>query len=526
MRHVTIKYLLLFAVAVASGCIRNDIPYPRIVAEITAFSVEGQVGETVIDNAKRSVTVNLAETVDIREVRVLSFDVSNDAKIDPEVTEYVDLTLPLKYTLTTYQDYVWTIIGQQDIERYLTVQNQVGEAVFHYDPVRGDYQVVVYVSKSQPITDVTITSMKLGPSNAVTTPDFTTVRDFTKAVTFTVKYHDITEVWTVVVMRADSDVITGDANAWARFATLKGSYAASSGVPTFEYKKAGAADWTKVPEGDVTVDGGNFSARITGLEPATQYVYRSLLGSSAGTQREFTTEAETQVPNMSFNDWYKDTKTWYPDLDLSEANYWWDSGNKGANSLAETNPTSPEEAFVVSGKAARLSSTSAAGVFAAASIFTGKFIRAIIKFPVSDSGAELEFGKPYTSRPQKLKGFYCYKPGTIDKASANYQYLKNTQDSCIIYAILGDWDVPCTINTSTGTFIDVKNDPHIIAYGEMRASRTMSAYEPFTADMVYRSTERKPKYLVLVASASKYGDYFTGSTSSVLYIDQFEFVFE
>lgn len=35
-------------------------------------------------------------------------------------------------------------------------------------------------------------------------------------------------------------------------------------------------------------------------------------------------------------------------------NYFWDSGNKGANTLSELNPTSPEETFVVSGEAQRL----------------------------------------------------------------------------------------------------------------------------------------------------------------------------
>ena len=38
---------LLFAAAVS--CINNDIPYPKIVAEITAFRVEGQTSDAVIN---------------------------------------------------------------------------------------------------------------------------------------------------------------------------------------------------------------------------------------------------------------------------------------------------------------------------------------------------------------------------------------------------------------------------------------------------------------------------------------------
>ena len=36
----------------------------------------------------------------------------------------------------------------------------------------------------------------------------------------------------------------------------------------------------------------------------------------------------------------------------------------------------------------------------------------------------------------------------------------------------------------------------------------------------------KPTYILIVASASKYGDYFTGSTSSVLLLDEFELLFD
>ena len=32
-------------------------------------------------------------------------------------------------------------------------------------------------------------------------------------------------------------------------------------------------------------------------------------------------------------------------------------------------------------------------------------------------------------------------------------------------------------------------------------------------------------YLIVVASASKYGDYFTGSKSSVMYVDDFSLIY-
>lgn len=42
----------------------------------------------------------------------------------------------------------------------------------------------------------------------------------------------------------------------------------------------------------------------------------------------------------------------------------------------------------------------------------------------------------------------------------------------------------------------------------------------------YRYTDRTPKYILVVASASKYGDYFTGGVGSKLLIDNFELIYE
>ena len=39
-------------------------------------------------------------------------------------------------------------------------------------------------------------------------------------------------------------------------------------------------------------------------------------------------------------------------------------------------------------------------------------------------------------------------------------------------------------------------------------------------------TSRVPTYIVVVASASKYGDYFTGGDGSVLFIDDFSLEYD
>ncbi len=48
----------------------------------------------------------------------------------------------------------------------------------------------------------------------------------------------------------------------------------------------------------------------------------------------------------------------------------------------------------------------------------------------------------------------------------------------------------------------------------------MDSYEEFEIEVKYKSTSQVPSYIMITCASSKYGDYFTGSTSSVLYIDQ------
>ena len=94
--------------------------------------------------------------------------------------------------------------------------------------------------------------------------------------------------------------------------------------------------------------------------------------------------------------------------------------------------------------------------------------------------------------------------------------------------LLANWDAPFEVSTGDNKFVDI-NDEKIIAYGELDAAYTspesMSEYKPFTIDLVYRDLTTKPTYVLIVCSSSKYGDYFTGSTSSVLLIDEFELVY-
>lgn len=312
------------------------------------------------------------------------------------------------------------------------------------------------------------------------------------------------------------------ADIWATHAILYGKRIKDDATLAFEYKAEGELVWQTV-----TAETGKDTVSIKGLRSNTKYIYRATDETSPAGELTFTTESAFQIPNMNFDSWFKKGNAWYPAEDLSNENYWWDTAN-GGTSLLNINPTTGEADDVhtkgAGSHAARLASTVAAGKFAAGNLYTGKFGGL-----VNLSGAYLNFGKEYTNRPAQLKGWFKYQPGVKTHDPDNR--LKGPNDVGSIFILLCDWSVPHYMNTTDpSTFIDFsKNNKSIIAYGEVpeeRLSKKMDSYEAFTIDLKYRDLKKKPTYILIVASASKYGDYFTGSTSSVLLLDDFELIFK
>ena len=401
-----------------------------------------------------------------------------------------------------------------------------------YFPV-GNLNVTVKVTNqagqsNQKTTEITevkarkhyILNFKVAESGSINKP---TVTINGEEITYTFQFNVATEATTQ--LEAES------ANAWSNFAYVEGKVLSAEGeldaaAMHFEYKKADASEWTTVAATHAT---DTYKATLTNLTPATKYTYRMVYEKEeenyASNEVSFTTEEATELPNGDMEDWFKDGKTYY--AATSSADLFWDSGNKGANTLTEINPTKPEETDVIKGKAARLSSTTAAGQFAAGSLFTGTFKNATL-FP--NLGAKLDFGRPFTSRPSQLKGYFKYNPGKIDKIDTNKvtAVKEGDRDICSIYILLADWESAFAVSTGDNQFVDI-NDDSVIAYGELDSSLTspesMTEYKEFTIDIKYRDLTRKPTYILVVCSSSKYGDYFTGSTSSVLLIDELQLVY-
>ena len=336
------------------------------------------------------------------------------------------------------------------------------------------------------------------------------------------------------------------ANAWSNFAYLEGSILSSSeeldpASMHFEYKKADAEEWQTI---SANYNSGNqkFTATLTGLTPATQYTYRLAYEKSgeayASDPVTFTTEEATTLPNGNMDDWYKSGKTWYPvsESDYSTSGSFWDSSNPGtttgAGALVNVNPTQGNSSIVHTsgGKSAELKSQYASafgiGKFAAASLYSGKF-----NSLVGTNGAKIDFGQKFASRPTGLHGWFRYSSGKIDYRGDNTPAglgEKGTDDLCSIYMALAK--APHQLNnTDTSTFFDFENDDNIIAYGELpdaEAVSTNNEWKEFNVELKYKDiTPQTAYYLIIVCSSSKYGDYFTGSTGSIMYIDDLELLY-
>lgn len=510
----------------------NDLIYPNLKGVFETFEVEG-ASKVVINNLDQTIDITMEETADLSSVRVVSYTLGEKGKINPSVPEVLDLTQEHTFVITTYpkQHYTWTIRGSRPIDRHVIVENQVGEVELNLD----ERSAIVYVMESQDLSSVTFLDMKLEPgeNELISSTGWTLggdgetpvvdvqdcvlpkTYDCVLARTFKMNTYRGEVSWLVKVLNKEVEMQVDNVNAFCYHAVVQGSFS-GQGSPSIEYRKASGQEW--IDAGHVTVAGVGVSVDITALDPDTEYVARILNGEEKSPEYKFRTEAEAQLSNMNFDTWHLDGKVWYPYAQGESAPVW-DSANKATSQFIGSS-TTPEETLIVKGKAARMESKYAMIAFAAGNLYTGRFCN------IAGMGAELDWGVPFTSRPAVLKGYFSYQPKPIDRTDNTHKHLVGTMDKCQIQVFLTDWDEPFHINTSKGIFVDFENDKHIIAHAMMESDKTTDGFEPFELKLQYRDVNRKPRYCVISCAASYMGDYFSGGVGSLLYVDEFEFVYE
>ena len=566
MKIAHIRTFLACAAALAlSACIRNDVPYPVVELQITDVRGEGfTVGK--VDLGNRQVTLQLDEQTDIRNVRI--DDVTLDAKIhsvtlDKEqllgkvqtsqpLTGTFDLRTPLYVTLSLYQDYDWTITAEQTIERRFAVEGQIGATTFDTE----NRIATATVGKETDLTALTVTELKLGPADITTYSP--TLEELSGSNFETVRFVDVTchgrtEQWTLDVQRTDQSVTLRQADAWTRVIWLYGEGIAGSTMG-FSYRKAGDETWTRIASDDadspVEVTGGSFTLRLT-VEPLTTYEVKAFCGDEESAVRTLTTEGEQQLPNCDLETWSKPKNPWLPFASDDSGNPidpFWGSGNNGATVISSsdnlTTPVTDLHPEATGKYSARLESRYVVMKLAAGNLFTGEFvgIRSL-------SHGIVNFGRPFTLRPTALRLWMKYTCGQIDNAKdigsvpVGESIQVGDYDTGSIYIALGTWtkeeygygkdhelfgtdESPVSIDTrDASTFFD-PNGKDVIGYGGRYFHESVDEWTQITIPIEYSATDKRPTHIVVVCSASRLGDYFTGSRNSRMWIDDIELLYD
>lgn len=313
---------------------------------------------------------------------------------------------------------------------------------------------------------------------------------------------------------------------------IEGHTPGAETVYSFQYRKKGEEVWSQnIP---AVLSGQTIKSDVLkGLTPGTTYEYRILEDTKISNMIcEVTTEEASVLPNSGFENWSGDI----PKLIYgSGESMFWDSGNHGSQKV-DMNVTTPDSAVKHSGNySAKLSSIYAnmlgIGQFAAGNIFIGQYLETQMS-GLTGHGV-LGLGRPFASRPLALRGYIRYISGNVDKGGD--KIANGTQDKGIIYVALTDgegeefngtrWSF--VIKTKESKFFD-KNGANVVAYGDKiwEASTEGEGMHEFIIPFEYKSMERIPNRIMLVAAASQFGDYFQGSTGSVMWLDDLELIYE
>lgn len=551
MKRVFFRYfalLMVFSTMSITSCIKNDIPYPVIELEIT--KVEG-IGFTQksIDTKNGIVTISLDETTDIRAVTISNVEYSEEANITNTVVGTFDMRDTISTTLYLYQSYNWSIVAEQTISREFKVVGQIGDE--RIDTAQCTVEVDVNEATID-LDNVTVTAMKLGPESITTyspTLENLTNTSFNTVRRVSVTAHDREETWSIYLIPIEAEV-TLTADAWGTIAWLSAVGDTSDpDICSFAYRKSGDSDWIKIAATDI--GSGTFSAKVIGLDPSTDYDFEAYVGDKNSGSVTKTTESTPQLPNTDFEGWQQPSKAWFPYAEGDAA--FWGTGNEGATTLSDKSNITLPDSDTAPGStgiySALMSSSSIFGTFAAGNIFTGRFIG------TAGTNGIIGFGRPFTQRPIALRGWMKYTPGTVTHNDSNNKLEKGDSDQSSLYIALGTWsasdygydstgtlrgdnETPIVIDTrDKSTFFDTTSSD-IIAYGELIYSEATDGWIEFEIELEYRDLvdssgnvitgahSRVPTHIVVVGSSSRYGDYFTGSSSSKMWIDDFELIYE
>lgn len=319
---------------------------------------------------------------------------------------------------------------------------------------------------------------------------------------------------------------TSDYDLWFGNVTFKATVLNSSASSVKIAYSTNGTNWTEVAatagaDGTYTATGANFAAE-------KNYTYKLVVnGADAGKALTHQTAAGAQIPNGDMESWSKPGNVVYPYA--VGASPFWLTGNEGAamagatltQSSTDVRPgsTGQYSAYLKSQKA----SVMGIGKFAAGNLFVGTF-------SMSGLNGTVNFGRDFkfTAKPKSLSFWMKHNEGTINEGAGTPAEATGT-DKATIMVIITNWDTPYAVNTAdTSTFFsmaDLATMEGVIGYGYIEKRESATEWAEYTIDITYREDMKnvKPKKLVVSFTPSGFGDYFTGSTESWMYVDDIKF---
>ena len=337
-------------------------------------------------------------------------------------------------------------------------------------------------------------------------------------------------------------------NPWFDDRVWRGCVLRPASTVTMEYRKQGETRWTAATLTQTADETYSMPAAIAALGSA--YEYRLTIdGTTIGAAQQASYPLGPQVYNAGFEVWTGSSPLVPYTSETDRNDQWWDTGNHGSSTMNKNVTTNANDARPGSAGATSACLNSqfvglgSIGKFAAGNIFVGKYLG------TNGTDGVIGFGKPFgfTYRPRQLKFWYKGTVGSVDYAGGSVS--KGDGDVNQVYICLCRMDGPHIVDTRySDTFLDFaansktmpyctslngknstndRSDGHIIAWAEWTNSQSMAEWTEIVLDLHYNEEYEGevPTYLMLTASASKYGDYFAGSSSSCIYLDDMELIY-
>ncbi|MCM1377794.1 MAG: PCMD domain-containing protein [Clostridium sp.] len=323
-------------------------------------------------------------------------------------------------------------------------------------------------------------------------------------------------------------------------ATNPGIRIREAGTPTWITGLAGERTVQKAASRHLTpaqarrAKGIAFTVKFSNLKPGTRYEYQAIADGFESESKYFTTEGHFTLPFADMEQWtvFKDDKNYNIDLPgVNAERYFWDNGNHGSMTMGVTLTKSSNELFHSGNTSAKLRSQFVGlgiiGKFAAGNLFVGTYKE------TNGTNGVIDFGQPYDgSHPDALKVWANYRPGNELKGSGKAGDVvvlnKGDKDHAQIYIAFTIGAV--TVNTGDSKTLFDPNGANVLGYGEVTWKDNFGpdgSMQQVTIPITWKDKSKtvRPTHMIIVCSASKYGDYFTGCEGSTLYVDDFELAY-